>query len=281
MDRGTSKEIIEFTRPSSLPGLELLVAKHSLRKWHMFHERYAICACQSAAAGWRYRGGDYFSGDGSVMLLEPGEVHRNTRIHKLSQFSVLFVDAQTLQDAAYEMGLSGTPHFRLAECNDRELFAALCRVSAAVQDGASSLEQQSRLALCTRLLFGFAERAPRPPAAVKGYLAVARAKDYIRARFHESLSLDDVAGIAGLSRFHLVRTFAKHVGVPPHGYQIHVRIEHAAALLRAGLPLTAVGEAVGFADQSHFTRHFKRIMHVTPGGYARGRAVLQDHHRRS
>jgi len=83
--------------------------------------------------------------------------------------------------------------------------------------------------------------------------------------------LDQLSSAAGLSRFHLLRTFTNQVGIPPHAYQIRVRIEHARRLLRMGMPSVAAANAVGFADQSHLTRHFKRVLYETPGAYARGR----------
>jgi AraC-like DNA-binding protein len=80
---------------------------------------------------------------------------------------------------------------------------------------------------------------------------------------------DELSAIAGLSPFHLVRSFTRRFGLPPHAYQIHVRVERARALLTTGMPPVQVASSVGFADQSHFTRHFRRINNVTPANYAR------------
>ena len=56
--------------------------------------------------------------------------------------------------------------------------------------------------------------------------------------------------------------------MPPHTYLTQIRINYAKRLLRAGVPLAEVAILVGFADQSHFTKHFKRIVGVPPGLYA-------------
>jgi AraC-like DNA-binding protein len=74
-----------------------------------------------------------------------------------------------------------------------------------------------------------------------------------------------------MSRFHLARGFAREFGLPPHAYQIALRVERARALLARGLRAVDVAAAVGFADQSHFARHFTRAVGVTPGRYARAR----------
>jgi AraC-like DNA-binding protein len=70
-----------------------------------------------------------------------------------------------------------------------------------------------------------------------------------------------------LSPFHLLRVFRAAVGLPPHAYQIQLRVARAKELLRAGMPIAAVAVEVGFVDQSHLTRHFKRLVGVPPGRY--------------
>jgi len=95
--------------------------------------------------------------------------------------------------------------------------------------------------------------------------AIERARHYLHDNFNESVSLDELAALARLSRFHLVRAFALHTGIPPHAYQLKLRIERACVLLRSGVTAAEAATQVGFADQSHFTRHFKRIRRITPG----------------
>lgn len=95
-----------------------------------------------------------------------------------------------------------------------------------------------------------------------------RARDFLRQHFTRTVSLEELARLTGLSRFHLVRAFAKEFGLPPHAYQIHVQIERAKALLDAGVLPAVVAAETGFSDQSHFTRHFKKIAGMTPRQYA-------------
>lgn len=111
--------------------------------------------------------------------------------------------------------------------------------------------------------------------------AIERAKLYLHDRFNESVSLDELMALTRLSRFHLVRAFALHTGIPPHAYQLKLRIERACVLLRAGVTAAEAAIQVGFADQSHFTRHFKRIRRITPGQYAHMHAAGPRHGTRS
>ncbi len=83
------------------------------------------------------------------------------------------------------------------------------------------------------------------------------------------VSLDGLAAAAGLGRFALLRAFQRRFGLPPHAYQLQLKIERARTLLRSGQSAAWVAGELGFCDQSHFTRHFKRILGVTPGDYAK------------
>jgi AraC-like DNA-binding protein len=268
MIRDDPDERLSFIRPGALPGTELMIAYGSSQPWHVFHENYTFCACRAAAAGWRYRGRTEFLNDGSTMLLEPGEVHRNTTVHKPADFKVVMIAPELFKAAAEELNVPGTPHFRFAQIEDPSLFRAVYRFCASVESGDTVLRQQSLFATCLRLLLGYAERQPSRLVVANEHRAVRRAKVYLQERFSELVTLDELAAVAGLSRFRLVHAFAKHVGLPPHAYQIHVRIERARLLLRKGVLPAEVATDVGFADQSHFTRHFRRIMRITPSAYA-------------
>jgi AraC-like DNA-binding protein len=83
-----------------------------------------------------------------------------------------------------------------------------------------------------------------------------------------TVTLAELADAARLSRFELVRCFTAQVGLPPHAFQIDLRINEARGLLRAGEAPAAVAAACGFSDQAHLTRTFKRAVGTTPRRYA-------------
>lgn len=86
------------------------------------------------------------------------------------------------------------------------------------------------------------------------------------------VSLEELARLGGISPFHLVREFQKRYGFPPHAYQIQQRLRLAKQLLRQGRRILDVAQECGFHDQSHFHRHFKKAMGVTPGQYVKNLA---------
>jgi AraC family transcriptional regulator len=92
---------------------------------------------------------------------------------------------------------------------------------------------------------------------------------HIREHLHAALTLHDLAAVAHLSPYHFARRFKESTGLSPHRYIIARRIEWAKQLLRDDeeLTLAQVAVRVGFWDQGHFTRHFKRLVGVTPGRF--------------
>jgi AraC family transcriptional regulator len=91
------------------------------------------------------------------------------------------------------------------------------------------------------------------------------ALEYIEEHLDSEIALEDLAATVYLSAFHFARLFRASTGLPPHQYVITRRIERAKQLLRDDeLSLAQVAARVGFWDQGHFTRHFKRVVGVTP-----------------
>jgi AraC-like DNA-binding protein len=82
------------------------------------------------------------------------------------------------------------------------------------------------------------------------------------------LLLDELCGLAGLSKYHLVRAFKAAFGLTPHAYQMNLRVNMAKARLKAGQELAGVALETGFCDQSHLTRVFCRCVGVTPAVYS-------------
>ena len=80
-----------------------------------------------------------------------------------------------------------------------------------------------------------------------------------------------------MSPFHLVRSFKKELGLPPHVYLTQLRLQEAKHLLAQGDSLAETAAAVGFYDQSALSRHFKKIYGVTPGRYAKAVSYTKSH----
>jgi AraC-like DNA-binding protein len=107
---------------------------------------------------------------------------------------------------------------------------------------------------------------PAPPN--RGGLSPGRTHricEYINSNLDQTISLETLAEMAGLSMHHFARAFKQTVGMPPHCYILQRRIEHAQHMLRTTeLPLSEIALSAGFSDQSHLARQFRRLTGVSP-----------------
>jgi AraC-like DNA-binding protein len=103
--------------------------------------------------------------------------------------------------------------------------------------------------------------------------AVETARAFIHTHYERDISIGELASVTSLSPYHFIRVFSGQVGLTPHAYLTQVRVRQAQRLLLSGEPPAHAAISAGFFDQSHLTRHFKRILGVTPGRY---RNSVQD-----
>jgi AraC-like DNA-binding protein len=214
--------------------------------------------------GW-YRGRVRTLGAGSLKLKEPGELHRSLRVHAPFTLQGAGFAPEQIARAADGLGLRGPVHFKAAEFapGERATRLAFALHAALVQDDASELERGTLAAETLSEVLGTSSRGERAP------LAVRRARAFLHDARAEKTNLDELAEHAGLDKFHLVRAFRTEVGVPPYEYLTQLRVSQARMLLQRGRRVAEVAQAVGFYDESQLHRHFRRIVGVTPGVYAR------------
>jgi AraC-like DNA-binding protein len=151
---------------------------------------------------------------------------------------------------------------------DVALATAFASLHAHSEKGGARLERdETYLRFAKRLFARHTDKASPLPATGIENVSVKRAKEYLDARLDERVSLTEIAKAAGLPPFRLYRSFERETGMTPHAYQRQARIRVALRLLRCGSDLAEIALTAGFADQAHFTRHFRSRMGITPGAY--------------
>jgi AraC-like DNA-binding protein len=139
--------------------------------------------------------------------------------------------------------------------------------------------EEIRLELIAGALFeSLGTNRPSAPARAEYQVTplmrrVDRAIQLIETDYARSLTLGDLATVAGLSPFYFARAFQRFVGVPPHRYLTGVRLRHAARLLDDGAAVTFTCYEVGFGSLSHFVTAFRKRFGVVPSSVRRGAAV--------
>jgi len=184
---------------------------------------------------------------------------------------IVFMSRSVMRTVADERSLRANPVFTNVVASDEETWARIAAVVEAAETSASALTQQVAFSELLDLVFARHVDASRETGDGVEHRAVRRMRDLIRERFAENLTLDAIAAHAGLNKFYALRAFKQAMGVPPNTYQRHIRIAKARELLRRGHGGADLALELGFCDQSHFDRWFRRIAHVTPTEYRRGR----------
>lgn len=98
-----------------------------------------------------------------------------------------------------------------------------------------------------------------------------RVTDCMQARLAESVTLDELAALAGLSRFHFCAAFRRSMGAPPRAWLRALRMREARRLLlQTRLPVIEVALSVGYDSPSAFAKAFKAVQGVSPVALRRG-----------
>jgi AraC-like DNA-binding protein len=268
---GTTLDHASVWRSSDLPGVELMVGVNAGRRCRLLHESYAVCVipytgnANTVLTRWRYRGREYYYRPGSIGVEEPGETHTCLRVYSPIRYCMLRIDPQRMQEAARELG-AGRVHFPETLVEHPDLFGIFQRFYQAAAGGASVLELETRLALFLRFLLADAGSPSPAPDSQPCRRSLEVARDYLEVNLARPVSLEELSSVAGLSRFHLSRSFAGRFGLSPHAYQNQLRLRAVREQLRQGRRLGSMES--GFFDQSHMIRHFRDSLGMTPGEFA-------------
>lgn len=281
MNLSEKRELIEVWRPLDLSQLELRrgysVARPVPRHWH---EEYQFCLVQSGSGELIYRGHSLETPPASLFIVHPGEVHANRAFGSVGcSYRTIFLDVELMRRMATEIAgkEQGLPFFKTAVVFEPEVIRQYLNLHLACEKQASSLERHTLLLnFLAKLISCYSERRRLPLAPGMERRAVTRACEYLAEHYSENVSLEKLACIANLSPFHFNRVFSEQLGLPPHAFQTQLRVLRAQKLLRQGYSISAVAAQTGFADQSHFTRQFKRLTIITPGQFIQNSKNVQD-----
>ncbi|AWL00392.1 AraC family transcriptional regulator [Stutzerimonas stutzeri] len=246
-----------------------------------FHDSYLIGFTEQGVQQFHCRKALHSSTPGQVFLLEPGELHDG---HAPARggftYSMLYLDPHWLERELRGLFEDAPgdcqPAFAKTLASEPELLAVIAEAFQALQSRDLRIVRQAALdALLAKLARHLAWR-PRLDSDPRMPLVALRARDYLHAHMEQDLGLDELAWASGVDRFRLSRAFKAAFGIAPHAYLVQLRLARARQLLASGQPPTRVAMTLGFADQSHMGRWFRRAYGLTPAHYRRRCSNLPD-----
>jgi len=265
---------LRFWRDCALDGACLASAHYGEYEFSRHvHDEMVIAVTERGGGECRTRMGSDVSGPDTVWVFAPGEYHCGyVDGDRQWQYRGIYLDQAGLQ--ALARILSDEQSTRLwvppGLYHDAQLARLLLQAHRCFGEHTSMLERQTRWWAAMGVLFGrYGQPQPRAEERAPSRESLRRVRDFIAENLARNVSVDELAEVSGLTRFHLMRSFAREYGLPPHAYANQLRLLEAKRLIATGHGPAYAATAVGFYDQSHLTRLFRRAYGLTPGAYAK------------
>ncbi len=234
------------------------------------HRDLQICLSLDFPGRYAYRGALHEVPVGAVSILDAWEPHAPRDPFdrdRLSHYVVIYanpVHFRTAVDLPAATPLAGTVHL------NADVVEGFRRLYRALRMDESRLQQEARFGEFAGSVLCRGVRPVVMPASAP----LVRARDYIAAHAVDRISLNEIAAVADLTPWHFARAFRRRFGIPPHAFQLAIRIDLARRLLADGVSASEVAHRTGFADQSHFIRCFKRTIGTTPARFRAGFSAI-------
>ena len=251
--------------------------RHFGRHWH---DTFGIGVLEQGAQRSASGRGEVDAHAGDLLACNPGEVHDGRPLGgRARRWHMVHVERELLAGAAGRADIELTqPVIRDARLHAdvRQLLDRLeAWQSARFATDVDLLACEESLAqVLGRLLDAHASAVP---AALEGGAVqhVARVRERLADELLAAPSLDELAALAQVGKYQLLRRFTRAYGLPPHAWLLQERVARARSAIRAGASLAQAAARSGFADQSHMTRAFTRQFGFTPGAWQRAVARAQ------
>lgn len=268
------KESVRFVQAAGLPDVTAVFGENVGNSFgRHIHECWVLGLVDAGMREVRLARETVLVPEGAAFVIAPGLAHGCGPGYAGRQsYRALCISRSRMQDAARGMGLAegADPVFSRVGIQDAHL-AGLFEAFFTLLDSGLALERDSALLeILDRLLTrygGAAGAGARDGVATDVPANILRVRQHLLDHCTENVRLDDLAGVADRSPMYMQRMFVAHFGVSPLEFMLQRRIALATGLLAEGVCAADAAAAAGFCDQSHFIRHFKRIVGVTPGRF--------------
>lgn len=262
-------EVADFQIAKELGGLELLDASYNKQNFSRHsHEGFTVGVIEQGAQRFFRTGGNHIAPQDSIILVNAEEVHNG---HSATDYGWSYKAMYPLPCHFESLYLDETqhrvPYFPEPVVHDPHLAAQLRLLFKTLKEDHNRLLRESLVYATLSMLIQRHGKKRADLSTKRQGNTLIIVKEFLDDFPQADVSLEDLAKLANLSPYYFVRCFQKQFGLPPHAYQIQSRLRYAKGLLRKGIKISDAALESGFHDQSHFHRHFKKAIGVTPGDY--------------
>ncbi len=200
----------------------------------------------------------------SCRINNPGEIHGGTSREwsHLNFYPKIELLVSIYEQIFFEKKI---PLFEKHIIEDRVLFKKLNNFFHSISNQREFIQIESNLIdALSYLILNYTSYTKEYRHIFNGKKIIKQTLDFIGDNISENITLDILAKNCSLSKYHFLRVFKKELGLTPHSFIINERINRANILLQNGVSISEASQSVGFSDQSHFTRNFKKYFGYTP-----------------
>jgi AraC-like DNA-binding protein len=245
------------------PGMHAVQARSSQDFARHTHEQFGIGFISSGAQRWHSGGKQVEAGAGATISVNAEEMHDGAPAGGAErEWCMIYIEPQLVLSAASDISERYETDFVIPNPVSRDPRAA-CLVLRLLDEESRANSPMASEELLLALLASLGEFRARPKPLERP--VIGRARERMDDDPASSTGLQELADLCQLSRFQLIRAFAKSTGFTPHAYLVQRRARLARKLINRGLPLALAAVQAGFADQSHMTRVFRKQYGFSPG----------------
>jgi len=254
-------EKVKIWQPASAPELMLSQADYNQFSFEPHvHRDFHIGVVESGIQHFRHRGQSNQLGSGRIAFMNPDELHDGSSYQDGYRVRVFSIPPEWLEGQ-----LEALAYFPNSLAEDPLLYSELLALHRLLQVQPDNIETESRLLEVFNA--SWARHANRQ--ALDDYSLSQQQFETIKqlmySQLEDKISLQQLADELDLSKFQLLRQFKNRVGMTPHSYLNRLRLDQSLRLLCKGATASEAAHAVGFYDQSHFNKAFKRAFGLPPG----------------
>jgi AraC-like DNA-binding protein len=255
-----------LSKSAAFDFVEMRSASHSNSCYSTHsHDEFSFGVVDNGQALYKNRKNTQKIATQTLVTINPGDAHSCNPQTENWSYRMLFIETAWMAKIQKEICPPSTYDYSPFEqnlLNNRASYHAFSRLYQVLSTQSNPLLAESILIEYCAQLFN--------PALIQQEVkmgSISLVQELIMDKLGSNIALNDFCKLTDLSPFHLIRSFKQRYGQSPHAYQLDQRIKRARTMLKSGASLASTANDLGFADQSHFQRNFKKRTALTPRQY--------------
>lgn len=264
----------KFFKHKKLPFIESRFVKNSSYLYNEhFHTTLSIGAVEDGQVAYTHQKDKYILKPNFLAVINPNKIHSCNPIYNESRtYHMIYIDKDWCKELQKSIFTNTQSFIEVSKVNieNKELFQKYLKLNYTLLDQESSFLEKEEL-LQEFLTELFQKYCNCQKTKKKEFSNIEQkvelAKNFIKNNYLENITIGEISKYVELSEFYFIKQFKAHTFLSPHQYMLNCKIDMAKNFLFDGMDIVEVALSLGFSDQSHFNRVFKKFVAATPNEY--------------